>query len=443
MQLTSGQEDDVISQATGKRVTFADVLRVREFRMLWLADAQSSIGDQVGRVALSVLVFERTHSAVYTALAYALTFLPALVGGALLSGLADRLPRRRVMVASTAARAVIFALMALPATPLWIVCALLVAAVLLEAPFTAAESAMVPTILADDHYVVGTGLRTITYQIAQLAGFAGGGAVIAVIGAREGLVLDAITFVLSSLLLRFGVTERPAADPGAAADDDSQAHGGLWDLQSVRGGFRLIFTSPRLRALVGLAWLCGIYIVPEGVAAPYAAKIHGGATAVGLLMAAMPTGTAIGTYLFVRWVPAPLRSAWMGPLGMASGAPLLACVLLPNLAVSLVLWALSGLFFCYQVQVVTEFIKDVPDAQRGQAVGIASSGMLAVQGIGVLLGGWIASALGVGWSVSIAGLAGLVFALGLTVMWARADRHPAVSSARNAGLVDIAPRHRA
>lgn len=421
-------------------MTFADVLRVREFRMLWLADAQSSIGDQVGRVALSVLVFERTHSAVYTALAYALTFLPALIGGALLSGLADRLPRRRVMVASTSARAVIFALMALPRTPLWAVCGLLVLAVLLEAPFTAAESALVPSVLEGDRYVVGTGLRTITYQIAQLAGFAGGGAVIALIGARQGLVLDAITFVLSTLLILLGVKARPAAGLTEDADDEL---GRRSHLQLVRDGFRLIFTNARLRTLVGLAWLCGIYIVPEGVAAPYAAKIHGGATAVGLLMAAMPTGTAVGTYLFVRWVPPAIRSRCMGPLGMASGAPLVFCAMLPNLATSLVLWALSGLFFCYQVQVVTEFIKDVPDSQRGQAVGIASSGMLAVQGIGVLIGGWIASAFGVGWAVSLAGLAGLVIALGLALMWVRADGQRGVTRVRPVGLVNAGPRHRA
>ena len=52
-------------------------------------------------MALSVLVFERTSSAILTALTYALTFLPALVGGALLSSLADQLPRRQVMVVST------------------------------------------------------------------------------------------------------------------------------------------------------------------------------------------------------------------------------------------------------------------------------------------------------------------------------------------------------
>ena len=72
------------------RVTFLDALRVPEFRVIWLADAQSAVGDQLARVALSVLVFERTSSALLTALAYSLTFLPALIGGALLSGLADR-----------------------------------------------------------------------------------------------------------------------------------------------------------------------------------------------------------------------------------------------------------------------------------------------------------------------------------------------------------------
>src|ERR1700710_2266972 len=178
------------------RVTFATVLRVREFRVLWLADSQSAIGDQIARVALSVLVFERTASAVLTALTYALTFLPALIGGILLSGLADRLPRRQVMVGCDLVRVVLVGLMALPAMPLWLLCGLLVLVVLVDAPFAAADSALVPDILEGERYVVATGLRTITNQLAQLGGFAGGGIVIAAIGARAGLALDAATFAL-------------------------------------------------------------------------------------------------------------------------------------------------------------------------------------------------------------------------------------------------------
>jgi MFS family permease len=408
----------------GKRVTFTDVLRVREFRVLWLADAQSSAGDQIGRVALSVLVFERTSSAALTAAAYALTFLPALIGGALLTSLADRLPRRRVMVYADLARFLMFAGMAVPRMPLAVVCALLVLAVLCETPFTAAESALSPTILPEhDAYVVGTGLRTITFQAAQLAGFAGGGAAIALIGPRWGLALNALSFLLSAGLIMIGVQARPAARPA-----DGKRH-----KSSLSIGLRLVFTNPKLRTLVGFSWLAGIYIVPEGVAAPYANAVAAGATPVGLLMAAPPLGTALGTYLFVRWMPAASRSAWMGPLGMASGLPLLGCVMTPPLPISLVFWGLSGLFFCYQVQVVTEFVRTVPDSQRGQAVGIAASGLIAVQGVGVLLGGWVAESLDVGWAVAGAGIVGMLVALALSVMWSRAgagaDADPSDSGA--------------
>ncbi|MEO6701436.1 MAG: MFS transporter, partial [Jatrophihabitantaceae bacterium] len=351
------------SGLTRKRVTFLDVLRVREFRVLWMADAQSAIGDQIARVALSVLVFERTSSAVLTALTYALTFLPALVGGALLSGLADRLPRRRVLIACDLIRAVMFGAMALPQVPFWLVATLLVLAVLAESPFTAAESALIPAILLDDDvYVVGTGLRTITNQVAQLAGFAGGGLAIALVGARAGLALDAATFVLSAGLIMIGVQARPAS--ASLEHDESLRQTG----SALRAGLRLVFRDARLRTLLGLAWLAGLYVVPEGVAAPYAKAIHQqssqGASAVGLLMAAMPAGTALGTYLFVRWVPSRARSKWMGPFGAVSGLPLVACWLLPGLPMSLLLWAASGLFFCYQVQVVTEFVRAVPDNQR-------------------------------------------------------------------------------
>jgi hypothetical protein len=399
----------------GKRVTFTDVLRVREFRVLWLADAQSAAGDQIGRVALSVLVFERTSSAVLTAVAYALTFLPALIGGALLSSVADRLPRRRVMVLADLGRFLMFGGMALPRMPLALLCVLLILAVLCEAPFTAAESALTPIILHDhDKYVVGTGLRTITFQVSQLIGFAGGGAAIALIGAHWGLALNALSFLVSAGLIMIGVQARPAAQEAHARE------GGEVQRSSLSAGLRLIFTNPKLRTLIGLVWLAGIYIIPEGVAVPYASAIASGATPVGLLMAAPPLGTALGTYLYVRWMPASARLSLMGPLGMAAGLPLVGCLATPSLPISLVLWVMSGFFFCYQVQVMTEFVRTVPDRQRGQAIGIGSSGLLAVQGVGVLLGGWVAESVGVGWAVGGAGLVGMLIALVLSVMWTRA-----------------------
>lgn len=119
--------------------TFREVFAVAEFRVLFAAQLLSVVGDQFTRVALAVVVFARTGSAGLTALTYGLTYLPDLVGGPLLSGLADRYPRRAVMVASDLGRAVLVAAMAAPGLPLPALGGLLVAVQLLNAPFSAAR----------------------------------------------------------------------------------------------------------------------------------------------------------------------------------------------------------------------------------------------------------------------------------------------------------------
>src|SRR4051794_759082 len=96
-----------------ERVTFRAVFAVREFRAMWAAEALSQAGDQLARVALAVLVYTDTRSAALAGLTYALTWAPSFLGGVFLSGLADRFPRRNIMVAADLARAVLIALVAL------------------------------------------------------------------------------------------------------------------------------------------------------------------------------------------------------------------------------------------------------------------------------------------------------------------------------------------
>src|SRR3954453_11272221 len=74
------------------------VFRVPEFRALWTAEVLSVAGDQLARLGLAVVVLQRTGSPAWSAVVYALTFLPALAGGVVLGPLADRFPRRSVMV---------------------------------------------------------------------------------------------------------------------------------------------------------------------------------------------------------------------------------------------------------------------------------------------------------------------------------------------------------
>src|SRR5439155_15806356 len=95
-----------------QQATYREVFGVAEFRALWLAQALSYVGDQLAQVALAVLVYHRTGSALLTAVTYALTYLPPIVGGPVLSGLADVFPRRAVMVVCDVVRAVLVGLVA-------------------------------------------------------------------------------------------------------------------------------------------------------------------------------------------------------------------------------------------------------------------------------------------------------------------------------------------
>ncbi|HEX6358291.1 MFS transporter [Actinophytocola sp.] len=385
-------------------------LRVGEFRYLWFAELASIAGDQLARVALAVLVYGRTGSAVWAAVTYALTFLPALFGGVLLSWLADRFRRREVMVTADLLRAVLVAIMAVPGLPLWAVCALLVVVVLLGSPFTAAQGALLPDVLPGDLYERGLAVRQITSQSAQLVGFAGGGVLVAVLTPPWALLANASTFVLSAVLIRYGLADRP---PPSAGHTNTSA-GTAAALAAIAG-------DPRRRALILLAWLVGWYVVPEGLAAPYADQLGLGAAAVGVLMAADPLGSVLGAWLFTRFVPSRTRSRLTGVLAVAAGVPLMLTLFRPGLAVTVVLWGLSGAFStAYLLQTQADFVRATPEADRGRGVGVASSGIVAGQGIAVLVGGALADLWDPATAVAIAGCAGAVLAAAGAVAWHRA-----------------------
>ena len=394
---------------------FRAVLAVREFRAIWAAEAQSLLGDQMARVALSVLAFERTGSSTVTGLVYALTFVPALVGGATLSHLADRLPRRELMIACDLIRAALLGLMALPGLPLSVVCGLLVLTVLAGRPFAASQIALLPEILGGDSYVLGSGLRLVSDQIAQLVGFVAGGVVIAVVGVHSCLLIDAATFGVSAVVLRVFVHRRPAANTPTVTDCTSGEGTSETSLRSTIG---FIAGDRQLRLLLGLGVLAGLHVVPEGVAPSYAHALGAGSVAVGVLMAALPLGTAIGAWLVVR-VPSQTRENWIGPMAIATAIPLIACVVKPDIAASAVLWSLSGLFAAYQVPASAAFVRGVPDHRRGQVVGLAASAVLAAQGFGVVAFGFVAEHSSAATAVSVAGVMAMLAAIVLAVGWAR------------------------
>jgi predicted MFS family arabinose efflux permease len=395
----SGEEEGVqaAKPAALERARYRDVFGVAEFRVLLLAQSQSRVGDQLARVALALLVFDQTSSATLTAVVYALTYLPPLLTAPLLSGLADRYSRRAVMVIVDLVRAGLVAIMAIPGLPLLAVGALLVVLTCPQPLFSAARNATIPAILAGDRFPVGMSVVNTTDYIAQIAGFTLGGTVVALLGGPHmALVIDAITYLASAGLVRWGIgPHRPAATGSEAGQAGRFAFAGI----------SIMARDRNLTGLAGLMWLYGFYLAPTALAAPYAHQIGAPRAAVGVLMAADLPGAIIGALLLTRMPPVS-RQRVMMPLAIVTGLPLLATAMAPSLPVTVLLWACCGALSSYMTLAQVAIARAVPDVVRARTIGIVAAGLQTAQGLGVLLAGAIAAVLPPSSAIAICAAAG-------------------------------------
>jgi MFS family permease len=402
------------------RATFRDVFAVREFRVLWSSVVLSTAGDRLALVALTLLVYSRTRSPLLAALVYAAGYLPWVVGGLFLADVADRRPRRSVMVFCDAARAVLVAAMVIPHAPIGALVALLFAATMFAPPFESARASITPDILQGERYVLGTAILQTTFLAAQVLGAVGAGVAVAFIGVRRSLAIDSATFVLSGLLILIGTRARPAAARPEALEPSALAR--------MRGGFRLVFGDPALRTLLLLGWLVIFYTIPEGIAAPYAARLGGGSIATGLVIASTTLSTTIAIPLFTRFVRPRQRSNLMGPLAVLTCGSLVLMALRPGLAASLVIFSLSAVFGVYQITANTAFVVRVPNERRAQAFGIASMGVIVGQGVAFVAAGAATEVFSPAAVIAVGGGIGAVVACVLTLRW----RHVSPPGGRHA-----------
>jgi MFS transporter len=397
------------SETAPPKATFTAVFAVAEFRALWLAQVLSVAGDQLARVALTLLVYVRTGSALLAAVTFAASVVPAFIGGMTLSGLADRFPRRRVMIVCDLIRVVLVMVMAISGIPIAVLVVLLFVVTLIGAPFLSARAALVPDLLTGDLYVLGIAVTLTTLQFAQVLGFAVGGAVVAFFGVRTSLLIDAATFALSALITFVWVRSWPAvhAVTEREAEAGPDAGGGLI------AGLRLVFTSPALRIPMLLGWLAAFYNIPEGVSAPLAKVLGGGAIAVGFILAAPAFGATVGAITFSRFVAPARRLRWMSPLAVAACGVLILFVFRPPLPIALMVLAVSGLFDCYQLAANASFVAATPARQRSQAFGIAQGGMSLGQGVAIVGAGALAEHYAPGLVIAASGAVGSVAAIAI------------------------------
>jgi MFS family permease len=379
------------------------LLRNLEFRILIITQSLSIAGDQMARVALSVLVFDRTNSALQAAIAYALTFVPAAIGGPLLNGLADRRPRRSVMIAADLARAPLIAIIAIPSLPIPVALIVLSIAGLFEAPFDAARASLLPDILRGDRYTAGLASFQITIQVAQVGGFGLAGILLVAWSPSILLLIDAGSFLFSALFIARLVSYRPAAHI-----PKSERPAAWWThaLADVRTSMDIVLRSPRVRSLAILAWSASLFTIGfEALGAPLARDSGAQHWTVGVLLATQPLGTVIGAIFVVR-IPRAARDRAMNLLAILCLAPLIGGLLEPPLWVMIVLGLLSGVGMSFSVLASSAFVQRIAPEVRGRALGLVGSGLLVGQGLGVLLAGAIASVVDARAAVGILGLAG-------------------------------------
>jgi len=407
------------------KTTFRDVFAVREFRALWLAQLLSVVGDQLARVALTVLVYDRTHSAFLAAVTFVTSVVPVFVGGVSLAWLADRFPRRTVMIACDLARCALVIVMAVRGVPLVVLVALLFLVTLIGAPFTAARAATVADVLSGESYVMGTAVTLTTNQFAQVIGFATGGAIAGFLGTPASLIADAGTFAISAAIVAARVRLR-GAPVREVRRRQSRGEGFL-------AGARLVFSDPALRIPMFFGWLAACYNASEGVAAPLARSLGGGALTVGVILAAQALGETGGAIAFSRLVGTGTQLRLMGPLAIGTCAVLACFGLRPGLLGCVLILGASGACASYQLAANAAFVRAAPRHARSQAFGLAQGGMSLGQGLVMLVAGAAAGRYAPAWVIAACGSMGAILAILIGIGWVRA-RKPGAHHLRSESL---------
>lgn len=376
-----------------------------EFGWLLVGEGASVLGDQLAKVALAVLVFGRTGSAALAAVTYALTLLPDLVAGPLLAPLADRYPRRAVMITCSLAQAALAAIMAIPGVPLPILAVAVIGITAGQAPFKAAQSAVLPTLLVSARVENAQTRLGVIREAGQLVGLAGAGAIVGTVGPVWALLADALSFLVVAAVLRIGVHVRPAAAAAAVRNAPRRA------------AARLIRTDARLRLLTWLLLLSSLTILPDAVVAPLVLELGAPTWVIGPLLAADCVGFIVGAWWVDQTAP-ERRATALVPLAVVSLAALAPFLLLaanwmsPGLAgtIAAILLICSGVGASFLPLTTARISKLAPDHIRGAVVGLERTVLRAGQGLGAVLAGvfaqWLGSAalvIGIGGVIGVAG----------------------------------------
>ncbi|MFD5316060.1 MFS transporter [Streptomyces sp. NPDC127098] len=353
--------------------SYRTLFRTPEFSPFLLSFGVFAVAQTIGGLALGTLVFRATGSPFLSAVSMFGPQLAQLVGGAFLLSLADRLPPRAILSGLALAFAAGTAVLALPGLPVPAVFCVILAQGLIASLGGGVRGGLLTEILSKDGYVLGRSVYNMLWGLTQVAGFATGGALLALLSPRTCLLLAAALYVLAAGVIRLGLTARPPRSAGRPSVSAT------W-----RGNALLWSSRPRRLTYLALWVPNGLVVGGDSLYVSYAPE------AAGTLYACGALGMFLGDLAVGRLVPPAVRPRLATPLRLLLAAPYLFFVLRPGVALSAVAVAVASFGFAASLVLQERLMSLTPDDLTGQALGLHATGMTAMQGVGAVIAGALA-----------------------------------------------------
>ncbi|MFD7289959.1 MFS transporter [Streptomyces sp. NPDC059863] len=353
--------------------TYHDLFRTPEFTPLFLTSAGQTAAQAVSGPALGTLIYTETGSPLLSGLAMSGPALAQAVGATTLLSAADRLPPRAALTGTALLFALGTALQAVPDLPVWAAFAVLLGLGTIASPVGGVRYGLLNQVLSREGYLLGRSLFNMSAGVAQIGGFAIGGVLVAALLPRGTLLVGAVLYLVSAAVARCGLARRPPRAAGRPSVRETWRNNG-W----------LLSAGPRRRVYLALWVPNGLIVGCESLFIPYAPH-H-----AGLLFTVAALGMLAGDVAIGRFVPSRWRGRLATPLCLLLAAPYLLFALRPALPLAVAAVVLASVGYASNLLLQERLMALTPEESSGHALGLHTSGMLTMQGVGAALAGAVA-----------------------------------------------------
>jgi predicted MFS family arabinose efflux permease len=395
--------------------TYRELFRTPEFTPFFLASSVQVAAQTMSSLALGTLIYSATGSPLLSALAIFGPSLTQVIGATTVLSAADRLPPRAALCALSLVFAAGTAVLAIPGVPVWASFAIVACLGLVASLAGAVRYGLLNEVVAPADYLLGRSVLNMSVGTMQICGFAAGGVLIATLSPRGTLLVGAALYAGGAAAARFGLTRRPARAAGRPSVGDT------WRINA-----RLWSSTARRYVYLALWVPNGLIVGCESLFVAYAPR-HAGA-----LFVSAAVGMLAGDTLAGRFIPGRWRERLGAPLRVVLAAPYLIFAVRPALSIAVAVVVVASVGYCASLLLQERLMALTPQELSGQALGLASSGMLAMQGASAAVAGAIAQQFSPATAMAAMAAISLAVTLILAPGLRPAERGPKAASVRQA-----------